>query len=87
MAGIVVTTLNGAPLRLRYALGLDPAWVMREARLEIETGQGTGELTLIHDQSNWIIDGTLREDLAACVDIDIMGSPSTNTLPIRRLPW
>ncbi len=30
-------------------------------------------------------DGTHRADLDGCVDIDLAGTPFTNTLPIRRL--
>ncbi len=30
-------------------------------------------------------DGTHRADLDGCIDIDLAGTPFTNTLPIRRL--
>jgi uncharacterized protein len=85
--GIVVTTLDEVPIRLRYALDLDSSWVIREAQLGLEAGLERRTITLTHDLANWIVNGTSRPDLSGCNDIDIMGSPSTNTLPIRRLRW
>jgi hypothetical protein len=37
------------------------------------------------DQRRWWSDGKELVDVAGCVDVDISLSPSTNTLPIRRL--
>ena len=87
MTGVVVTQLNEEPLRLRYALSLNPAWQLHEANVEIESRQGAGKLNMLRLPTGWKVNGQMREDLASCVDIDIMGSPSTNTLPIRRLHW
>ena len=44
-------------------------------RLEIERPAGRP----------WTVDGESRPDLAPCIDIDIMVTPFTNSLPIRRL--
>jgi hypothetical protein len=33
----------------------------------------------------WTVDGVARRDLKGCVDVDLGCSPSTNTLPLRRL--
>lgn len=33
----------------------------------------------------WTVGGSIRDDLAGCVDVDLGFSPSTNTLPARRL--
>jgi hypothetical protein len=33
----------------------------------------------------WRVDGSPREDLEGCTDVDLGISPSTNTLPVRRL--
>jgi hypothetical protein len=33
----------------------------------------------------WVLHGESRPDLHGCVDVDLGFSPSTNTLPIRRL--
>jgi uncharacterized protein len=87
IAGIVVTTLDEVPIRLHYAVDLNPSWMIREAHLELQSGLERRTVTLTRDQAGWIVNKTSRPDLSECDDIDIMGSPSTNTLPIRRLPW
>jgi hypothetical protein len=87
MTGVVVTQLNEEPLRLRYALSLNPAWQMQEANLEIESRQDGSKLNMLCLPMGWQVNGQMREDLASCVDIDIMGSPSSNTMPIQQLRW
>ena len=37
------------------------------------------------EDGGWLADEQARPDLAGCDDIDLMGSPATNTLPVRRL--
>ena len=49
-------------------------------------GDRTLELDRAED-GGWIVDGRARPDLAPCRDIDIMVTPFTNSLPIRRLAW
>jgi hypothetical protein len=36
-------------------------------------------------KGNWTVDGAVTKTLKGCTDIDLGCSPSTNTLPIRRL--
>lgn len=41
---------------------------------------------LVHDDSGkWVVDGQPDDGLADCIDVDFRLTPSTNTLPIRRL--
>lgn len=87
MRGTVVTVFNETPLRLRYDLALSPAWAVRGADLEIESKQARTRLLMTRSNAGWSVNGSLRSELADCMDIDIMGSPLTNTLPIRRLSW
>ncbi len=85
--GTVVTVFNETPLRLRYDLTLSPAWAVCGACLEIESNQGQTRLVMTRSNAGWSVNGSLRNELADCTDVDIMGSPLTNTLPIRRLSW
>ena len=39
----------------------------------------------VDPSGRWSLDGVERPDLDGCVDVDLGFSPSTNTLPIRRL--
>lgn len=44
-------------------------------------------LELWRDGDDWLLHDKVAEHLAGCVDLDLSGSPFTNTLPIRRLNW
>ena len=60
----------------RYEIRLD-GWVTTAATV--------GTLSLEHGADGWIVDGAARPDLDAAIDVDIVLTPFTNTLPIRRL--
>jgi hypothetical protein len=84
--GIVVVGLEGTLLRLRYTVLCDAQWRFRRAAITAESKGESHQRRIERDQrGEWTIDGTARPDLAPCTDIDIMGTPFTNTMPIRRL--
>src|SRR5260370_2426503 len=84
--GIVVVALDGRPVRLRYSVRCDARWVFREASLAVDLDGTQRNLALTRDANgHWRVDGGERADLDSCIDIDIMTTPLTNTLPIRRL--
>lgn len=67
-----------------YEIHLSAGWQVD--RFRIETAGGA-RLSLSQDEpGRWTADdGTHRADLDGCIDIDLAGTPFTNTLPIRRL--
>lgn len=75
------STLEIGDERIRYSLELSPLWSFRSLLLR----RGERELRLERSHCTWWLDGERRDDLAPAVDIDLAFSPSTNTLPIRRL--
>ena len=84
--GVVVAELEGATLRLRYRVECDAQWRFRAA--EIALGDGDARRACVVSctpDGEWIVHGVARPDLSGCEDIDIMATPFTNTLPIRRL--
>jgi hypothetical protein len=84
--GLVVVSLEGRPVRLRYSVRCDAQWSFREASLAVDLDGAQRDLALTRDASGrWRVDGGERADLDGCTDIDIMTTPFTNTLPIRRL--
>ena len=87
VSGHVVTSWDGRVLELRYRLACDPGWVFRRLTARVAFDGGVRQLNLRHDGEGWMANGVVRPDLVAAVDIDIMGTPLTNTLPIRRVPW
>jgi hypothetical protein len=75
---------GGAPFAIRYTLICDGNWHVRFLDLELTDGRAvtlsaTGE-------GEWMdVEGNPLRALKGCIDIDLEGSPYTNTLPIRRL--
>ena len=86
LSGTVLTSNDGEPLRVEYTVHCDRAWATRSAHVSLTRGAASRELTLTADPHHrWWSDGRELPALAGCVDVDISLSPSTNTLPIRRL--
>jgi hypothetical protein len=80
--GVVLLPLAGDPAQVRYGVQADARWVTRLARVEL----GERVLLLEHDGAGrWILGGVPRPDVEGCLDVDLGVTPSTNTLPIRRL--
>ena len=76
------------PVRVSYLLECDSGW--RFTALAMTVTDSGGERTLRLSSTtdgHWQADGVPRPDLAGCIDIDINGTPLTNTLPVRRLTW
>ncbi len=72
------------PYGVFYEIDLDAAW--RVTRFRIETAHGQRLALAQEAPGRWTgEDGTHRADLDGCIDIDLAGTPFTNTLPIRRL--
>jgi uncharacterized protein len=86
LSGTVVTSHDGKALRAEYMVHCDRSWVTRSVRINLTRDAASTELNLItDDQRRWWNDGKELAEVAGCVDVDISLSPSTNTLPIRRL--
>jgi hypothetical protein len=87
-SGAVVRLWEGQPLCVTYNLVCDTAWCARELQMTSES-EAVGERTIrlfADGAGNWRDD--TDQPLAAlrgCIDVDIMLTPLTNTLPIRRL--
>ena len=65
-----------------YEIQLEPNWTFRSLTLRRHDGRVLRLLS--NGAGDWKIDGQRAPQLEGCVDIDISGSPLTNTLPIRR---
>ena len=65
-----------------YEIQLEPNWTFRSLTLRRHDGRVLRLLS--NGAGDWKIDGQRAPALEGCVDIDISGSPLTNTLPIRR---
>ena len=86
VTSVVAGSYEGTPFGLRYRLALDAGWRLRRAELGTTAG---AHLLLEADGAGRWTDGAgvVRDDLAGAIDIDIVATPFTNTLPIRRLAF
>ena len=84
-SGLILQAHEEAPYVARYAIEVDAGWRARNVEVELEDG-GHRRLTLTADgERNWSRDGQHLGQVANCIDVALEWSPSTNTLPIRRL--
>jgi len=84
--GLIIGVADDEPFRLRYSVRCDGAWRVREVRA-VRLDLAVEPVALRADGcGNWTTpEGEPVPDLDGCIDIDLSGSPFTNTLPIRRL--
>ncbi|MEZ5779990.1 MAG: putative glycolipid-binding domain-containing protein [Paracoccaceae bacterium] len=82
--GVTIGEREGRRYGAFYRLRLTPTWVFRE--ITIKRTDGTA-WTLAADGAGAWRDGAgaVLPDLGGAIDIDLSGSPLTNTLPIRRV--
>jgi hypothetical protein len=86
IAGTVVQSASGVAWLIEYQVQCDEHWRTREVTVRTRTGTGERTLRIVaDDRGRWSLDGQPRSDLQGCLDVDLGFSPSTNTLPIRRL--
>lgn len=84
LRGWTVLPIGDDPGRIEHVVRIDEAWRTRAATIDVHTDQRRSWDVRV-DGGAWTIDGAARPDLDGCTDIDLGWSPSTNTLPVRRL--
>jgi uncharacterized protein len=81
---VVIGARDAPPYGVRYRIVCDAGWTVLS--LDIEATDGRGLQVRSDGQGAWTDgDGRPLADFDGCIDIDLGGSPFTNTLPIRRL--
>lgn len=86
LVGTVLGAEAGAPVRIEYRVLTDGAGLTTAVHVRDLRGFEQRTLTLERDaKGNWTVDGRKVRTLKGCTDVDLACSPSTNTLPIRRL--
>jgi uncharacterized protein len=84
--GLVVVDWDGVPLEVRYQFKCDRAWRFVGAHVRAVRGNDARAIMIDRpSRDTWRIDGEIAPHLAGCDDVDLMASPFTNTLPVRRL--
>ena|SRR5215471_12441832 len=85
LRGTILTLASGEPAEARYEIFCDLSWDTRRADISVRDSRGQRSLRVIKENGRWSENGQLNRTLDACHDIDLEWSPSTNTIPIRRL--
>lgn len=85
LSGTVVVTLDDVPVSVRYTVRCDPQWKTEDVDVVAESGGTLHRLRLGAAGGRWRSnEGSVRA-VDGAVDVDLGVTPSTNTLPIRRL--
>ena len=86
LIGTVLGAEDGVPVRVEYRVLADAAGATTGVHVRDLRGFAQRTLTLARDsKGTWTVDGSAAKGLKGCIDVDLGCSPSTNTLPIRRL--
>jgi hypothetical protein len=84
--GTAVFSHNHQPCRLSYLIVCDATWNTRRAGISGWIGDRPIDIAVVVDSEHrWHLNGIERPALVGCIDLDLNFSPSTNTVPIRRL--
>lgn len=86
LAGTVVAGLEGRHLHCSYEVETSRSWQTRKVKIILSSGTEEQSLRLERDDAGrWWSGDTELTAFAGMTDIDLGITPSTNTLPIRRL--
>jgi hypothetical protein len=86
ISGAASFQYDNSPCLLAYAVRCDAAWRSRSASVHgIVAGKVVDHELCVTPAGRWIHNGIEIPELDGCIDLDLNFSPSTNTLPIRRL--
>jgi uncharacterized protein len=86
LVGTVIGAEAARPVRVEYRVLTDSKGLTTAAHVRDLRGFEQRTLALTRDAKGaWTIGGKAARALKGCTDVDLGCSPSTNTLPIRRL--
>jgi hypothetical protein len=86
LVGTVIGAEGGLPVRVEYRVLADRAGLTTATHVRDLRGFETRTIALERDSKDrWTVGGIVARSLKGCTDVDLGCSPSTNTLPIRRL--
>jgi len=86
LVGTVLGSDGGVPVRIEYRVLADADGLTTAAHVRDLRGFEQRTLVLERDaKGGWSVDGKTVRGLKGATDVDLGCSPSTNTLPIRRL--
>ncbi len=86
LEGTVLTLMSAGPAEIRYVVTCSAQWRTRRCTVHIECAGATKRIDLeVNNQGAWLRNGMQVDEFEGISDVDLGFSPSTNTLPVRRL--
>lgn len=86
LVGTVLGAESGVPVRIEYRVMTDGSGATAAAHISDVRGFEQRVLRIERSAKGvWSVNGKVDKALKGCTDVDLGCSPSTNTLPIRRL--
>src|SRR5262249_17102385 len=85
MRGTIVTLVGHEPAEAHYEIVCSNSWHTRSAEISLQSKDNDRTLRIRTENGRWYENDRLNESVNGCVDVDLGWSPSTNSLPIRRL--
>lgn len=86
ISGSAVFDYEQQACRMDYEIACDAQWRTLSAVVSGWVGEQDVEIEVSRAEPGlWRLNGREIQEVAGCIDVDLNFSPSTNTLPIRRL--
>jgi hypothetical protein len=83
--GTILTLVHDAAAEARYEITCDRLFRTRAANISVRDAAGDRSPRIAAESGRWYENGIENQTVAGAIDIDLGWSPSTNTLPVRRL--
>jgi uncharacterized protein len=83
--GTILTLVLDAAAEARYEIACDSSFRTLRANVSVRDSGGERSLQITAKDGRWYENGRGNQTVEGAIDIDLGWSPSTNTLPIRRL--
>jgi hypothetical protein len=83
--GTILTLAHDSPAEARYVIACNGLFRTKRARISLFDVNGERSLEINVRDGSWLENGRENLTVKGAIDIDLGWSPSTNTLPIRRL--
>jgi hypothetical protein len=81
----MILTMSESAFEARYHIGCDAQFRTRLVQIELRDSGGARSVEISAEDGRWYLNGDQIESVRGAIDVDLGWSPSTNTLPIRRL--
>jgi hypothetical protein len=83
--GTILTLADDSPVEARYEINCDPLFRTRRANISIVDSNGERRLKIDAREGRWFENGRENLTVKGAIDVDLGWSPSTNSLPVKRL--